>query len=469
MTVTAEAAIERATNLVGFRRMEEARDTINQALASEPGVDRLWSTLAWIQRQREDYKAAIAAAERALSIEPTNGPAMHALVASYEMTGKTAKARAIADEMVGNYPDWVDGLVQRAYIYSRWYGKVSPSPDSQEKVKASLERAVELAPEHPSTLAYAAVYYAAIWRADVGRPLMERALELAPTDEEVLLLSKQYADEKGQLERDLAVLADNPLSVMARTGFDEKLWSRISTITGIPLWLTAIAIILFHLLYDASGPFVRIGTTATVLIALLSMVVIARRTVTMFPAGILRSIIAQNRLVTPSLIVTAVGSAILFVTTLVLAFAPVERSDQFFRDGISTLAITLYVQALTTAAIAFTIAHVDVSSMRYADTPAGKVALKRQAGNIGNAFLGVIGGIFILVAAFITTSFSSTFAVVAIAVLCVCWTFSDLGANAYRRSRAYPTLWLAIVLYLIAFVLYVIAGMLVVDQLFRDF
>lgn len=468
MSVTAKAAIDRAYNLMGFRRVDEARDVISRAIASEPEIAGLWATLSTIEKRREDYKAAIVAGERAIAIDPTESVAMHVLVASYELRGKTTKARAMADELVGQYPDWALGLLQRAFIYSRWYGKITPSPSDQEKVKASLDRAVELEPENPTTLAYAAVYYRAIWQAGIGWPLMQRALELAPTNEEILLLSKDYADEKGQIERDLAVLADNPLSVEARAGFDEKLWARVTTITGIPLWTTALALIAFHLFYDADGPWVRVFVTLGVLIALLSMVVTARRTLRMFPSGILRSVIAANRLVTPSLIVTAVGSAVLFVTTLVLAFAPVERSDQFFRDAISTLALTLFAQALTTAAIAFTIAHVDVSGMRYADSPAGKVALKRQSANIGGAFLGIIGGITVLISAFFTTSYTSTYAVVSIAVLCVCWTFSDLGANAYRRSKAYPTMWLAILLYLIAFALYVIAGMAVYEQLFAE-
>ena len=469
MSVTADAAIERANNLIGFRRLEEARDVITSALASEPEIARLWSTLSTIEKQREDYKPAIVAGERAISIDPTEAVAMHVLVASYELRGKTTKARAMADELVGQYPDWVHGLIQRGFIYSRWYGKVTPSPSDQAKVQASLDRAVELEPENPTTLAYAAVYYAAIWRADVGRPLMTRALELAPTDEEVLLLSKDYADEKGQIERDLAVLADNPLSVMARTGFDEKLWSRVTTFAATPLWTAGVLIIFNHLLYDVDGPVVRVINIVGVALAVLGMVVTARRTRAMFPEGILRSVLTQNRLVVPALAVTALVTVVIAITTLLLSLAPVHREDQFYRDAISALSVSLLVQALATAAIAFTVARVDVSSMRFADTPAGKVALKRQAGNIASAVMGVIGAVFVVILAVITSEVNSLYAAAALAVLCLSWTFSDLGANAYRRSQAYPTLWLAILLYGIAFVIYVIAAMLTFDQVFLAF
>jgi hypothetical protein len=468
VSVTSDAIIQKAEALMDFRRLEEARDLVNRAIASEPDVDTLWSTLANIEKRREDYKAAIVAGERALSIEPGNSIAMHVLVAAYEARRKTEKARAMADEIVHRYPEWVDGLIQRAYIYSRWYGKVTPAADSVAKVQASLDRAVELAPENPTTLAFAAVYYGAIWRADLGRPLMARALELAPTNELILQLSKDYADEQGQIDRDLAILADNPLSVSARASFDEKLWSRASSLAYTPLWTAGVVLLICHLFYDADGPWVRIVIGVGTVIAVLTIVGIIRRTRALFPAEILRSVIEYNRLVLPALIITAATTTVILVTVLVLTFAPVERADQFFRNAISTLSLATFVQALAAAAITFTTARVDIGSMKFADSPAGKVALKRQSENVGGAILGLFGGVVVIVLAVFSVERTSIFAVAALAVLCVCWTFSDFGANAYRRSQAYPTLWLAILLYLISFVVYVLAGMLTFDQLFAS-
>jgi len=103
--------------------------------------------------------------------------------------------------------------------------------------------------------------------------------------------------------------------------------------------------------------------------------------------------------------------------------------------------------------------------MRFADTPAGKNALKRQAASTGAGVFGIIGGIVLLFLSVLTSVHTSTFAVLALAAVCGAWTFVEFGVNAYRRSQAYPILWLAIVLGVIAAAFYLLALWLLAQQL----
>ena len=463
-----DADLERVAALLGFRRVEEAREFAVKALEREPDSHRLWAALANIEKNREDWKAGIVAAERALAIEPTSASALYTLVPCYEQTGKRKKAKTTADTLVSLYPEWPDGLIQRAYIYSQWTGKVAPSDADRAIVIQCLDRAVELAPEQPYTLSDAARFYANVYRGATGMKLMERALELDPTNEIIILASKQFTDEAGAIDRNIAVLESNPLSVAARSDLDARMWSRFSVTAALPLWVAGIALVIGHLFYDSgSGArwVIAIGTALGILIGAFYV----RRTPRLIPPAILRMTIQQNKLVTPALIVTAISSVVVALTTLLIVVAPVSRSDPFFAAAQSTLGIVIFAQSLAAAAIAFTIARVDLQSMRYADTPAGKNALRRQAHATGGGVFGIVGGIVLLFLSVLTNVYTSIFAVVALAVLCAAWSFVEFGVNAYRRSQAYRVLWLAIVLGVIAAAWYLLALWLLAQQLFGAF
>lgn len=465
-----DADIERINALLGFRRLEEARTFAIEALERDPDAAAVWAALADIEKRREDWKAGIVAAERALSIDPQNGSALYTLVPCYELTGKRTKARDAADTLVSLYPEWPAGLIQRAYIYSRWTGKSMPTDTHAGIVRASLDRAVELAPEDSFILSDAAGYYAAIYEGAKGRQLMERALELDPTNETIILASKWFTDEEGAIDRNLAVLESNPMSVAARSDLDARMWGRFTFIVGLPLWAAGIALVVAHLFYDSNGGVgARFAIGSVLLLAALIGFFYVRRTPELIPPEILRMTIEQNRLVTPALIVTGIASALVLVTGLALVVAPVTRSDGFFVAAQSTLGIAIFALSLAGAAMSFTVARVDLQSMRYADTPAGKNALKRQAEATGGGFLGIVGGVILLFLSVLTSVHSSTFAVFALAVLCGTWSFVQFGVNAYRRSQAYPTLWLAIALSVIAVAGYGLALWLLAQQLFGAF
>lgn len=463
-----DADLERINALLGFRRIEEARDFAVTALEREPESYRLWAALADIEKRREDWKAAIAAAERALAIEPTSASALYTLVPCYELTGKRTKAQQTADTLVSLYPDWPDGLIQHAYIYSQWTGKSMPSDAHRKLVLASLDRAVELAPEQAITLSDAAGYYANVFEGGKGKLLMDRALELDPTNEIIILASKRFTDEEGAIDRNLAVLESNPLSVHARADLDARMWSRFSFIVAVPLWVAGFSLVVGHLFYD-SGAGARWAIALFTLVASLVGYVYVRNTPRLIPPEILRMTIDQNRLVTPALIVTAIAAALVLITTLAVAVVPASRTDGFFTAAQTTLGLVIFAQSLAGAAISFTVARVDLQSMRFADTPAGKNALKRQAENVGGAILGIIGGVVLLFLSVLTSVYTSIFAVVALATLCVAWTFSEFAVNAYRRSQAYPTLWLAILLGVIAAAWYLVALWLLAQQVFGAF
>jgi hypothetical protein len=463
-----DADIERVQALVGFRRIEEARDVAIAALERDAESYRLWAVLADVEKRREDWKAAIVAAERSLAIEPTCSSALFTLVPCYEMVGKRKKAREAADTLVSLYPEWPLALTQRAYIYSRWTGKSMPTDASKKIVMQSLERAIELAPEQALLLSDAAGYYANVFEAGKGKLLMDRALELDPTNELIILASKRFTDDEGAIERNLTVLESNPLSVAARADLDARMWSRFSFIVAVPLWVAGFALVVGHLFYD-SGAGARWTIALVTLLAYLIGFFSVRNTPRLIPPDILRMTIDQNKLVRPALIVTAIAAAVVLITTLAVVVAPVSRSDAFFAAAQSTLGLVIFAQSLAGAAISFTVARVDLQSMRFADTPAGKNALKRQSANVGGAVLGIFGGIVLLFLSVLTSVHNSLFAVVALAVICVAWTFTEFAVNAYRRSQAYPTMWLAVVLGVIAVGAYLVALWLLAQQLFGAF
>jgi tetratricopeptide (TPR) repeat protein len=464
--------VDRIQALVDFRRLDEARQLAIKATDDTPEEDALWAALALVERAREDWVASRIASDVALSLNPRSSSALFTRALALSALGKTKQARAGVALLIETYPEWAPSFMLRAYIYSRWQGKYGPPAKECDLVAADVTRALELEPSNASNHSDGALYLHAIARYREAQELMTRALELAPTNETIILNSRRVLlqfDEKESIERTLDVLAANPLSLQAGMDIDNRLWWRFQVLVAVPLWLAGVAATDVHLFFHTRD----IGATRAGLVLISSVVIVSTVLYFMYsrhvlPARLVQTAISQHRLVLPALIVTAITS---FVTLCAIAalllgdLEPPVYQQPLYISAVTALAIAVFVQSLAAIAIAYTIARVDLTSMRYTDTPAGKAALARSGRSTGTGVMGIIGALVLVVISILSPATTSAYAILAIAVIAIGSAFAGFGVNTYRRSLAYHRLWLAYIWFAIAAAVYVLAGYVVVQQI----
>jgi len=465
---SAEEALARIDALVGFNRTEDAYAEAVKATTQFPDDEVLFTRLARINVVRRDFPAAKEAAERALAINPDSALGMFNLVPALLFAERRAEAREVADRMVEMYPEWASGLLQRAFIYSR-AEKVRPD-NYHEVVVTMANRAVELTPEDAGNITDAAEYLANVGDGRRAGELYRRALELDPTNEDILLRAT-YAlqDEAAIVDVSLGILSNNPQAVDASYELHTRMWKRIVGTVSVTAGLAGTLAVFAYLFFsDENLTWVRITVTALVAITIPLWLRFALRTREIFPTSIILRALRETPLVIPALIVTGLttlATLASFVVLLVTPFGEYYGKDPLFVTVILVLAIIVIVQSLATIAIAWSVAHVEVRDGRYPDSPYGRMALKYRLAGRGSAGLGIFGGFILMFLAVVVRYPGAGMAIWAIAATCAACSFASFGVTAQLRAAISRHLWIPPIWYLIATGFFALAIWLIVEQI----
>lgn len=468
MSQSAEEALARIDALVGFNRTEDAYAEAVKATTQFPDDEVLFTRLARINVVRRDFPAAKEAAERALAINPDSALGMFNLVPALLFAERRAEAREVADRMVEMYPEWASGLLQRAFIYSR-AEKVRPD-NYHEVVVTMANRAVELTPEDAGNITDAAEYLANVGDGRRAGELYRRALELDPTNEDILLRAT-YAlqDEAAIVDVSLGILSNNPQAVDASYELHTRMWKRIVGTVSVTAGLAGTLAVFAYLFFsDENLTWVRITVTALVAITIPLWLRFALRTREIFPTSIILRALRETPLVIPALIVTGLttlATLASFVVLLVTPFGEYYGKDPLFVTVILVLAIIVIVQSLATIAIAWSVAHVEVRDGRYPDSPYGRMALKYRLAGRGSAGLGIFGGFILMFLAVVVRYPGAGMAIWAIAATCAACSFASFGVTAQLRAAISRHLWIPPIWYLIATGFFALAIWLIVEQI----
>ena len=148
-------------------RRDEARDMFERSLRAEPNY-RAYSNLGTLLFAEGEYAEAARSFEKALELDDSD----------YRVVANLASAHHFAGERDEAMRTW-------------------------DQASAMVAAMLEVNPNEPVLLASLAVYRASSGRPDEARPLVEKALELAPKEVGVLKLASEAYESLG--ERDLAL------------------------------------------------------------------------------------------------------------------------------------------------------------------------------------------------------------------------------------------------------------------------
>ena len=468
MSQSAEEALARIDALVGFNRTEDAYAEAVKATTQFPDDEVLFTRLARINVVRRDFPAAKEAAERALAINPDSALGMFNLVPALLFAERRAEAREVADRMVEMYPEWASGLLQRAFIYSR-AEKVRPE-NYYDVVVTMANRAVELTPEDAVNITDAAEYLANVGDGRRAGELYRRALELDPTNEDILLRAT-YAlqDEAAIVDVSLGILSNNPQAVDASYELHTRMWKRIVGTVSVTAGLAgALAVFAYLFFSEENLTWVRITMTLLVAITIPLWLRFALRTREIFPTSVILRALRETPLVLPALIVSALTTLATLASFVVLLVTPFGREygkNPLFVSIILVLAIVVIVQSLAAIAVSWSVTHVEIRDGRYPDSPYGRHALKYRLAGRGSAGLGIFGGFVLMFLAVVVRYPGAGMAIWAIAATCVACSFASFGVTAQLRAAISRHLWIPPIWYLIATGFFALAIWLIVEQI----
>ena len=85
----------RIESLIAERKWESAQKAVEKQLGKEPDDHWLWSRLSGVKYERQDYRGALDAAEKALNIVPDCPLALWSRAGALDMLGRTKEAGKI--------------------------------------------------------------------------------------------------------------------------------------------------------------------------------------------------------------------------------------------------------------------------------------------------------------------------------------------------------------------------------------
>jgi tetratricopeptide (TPR) repeat protein len=433
--------LDRLSALVDMGRVDDAQREALDGVAALPQADRLWSALATLENKRADYPASVYAAERALSINPENTHAMHALGPAYFHTGRRDDARRIVDDLVATAPEWSAGLLQRACVYS-WTAK---NEADKQIVRSNGSSALELDPYNADTYGVVAEAHHFIGDNDEAMKLVDHGLSINPTSEKLLLMKARFGGltEREVVELARTILAVNPRNVHALRLLHFIIWRRLIRLAAWPSIVGSLASALaysFYLYGSADGARVWLGI-------LLVPAAISWGSMFLF----LNAVAPPNRLAetlrrTPigllGFVITAGANVGLIAAIVGLFLVPL-------RDSVALKSI-LDVLAVTVVALAFGDAIMRVGAARHSrraglfdDSPEGRLSARYAARGQWDNNLGRLGtAVIVFFAMLAAVWMPGAAALGAIACALVSTVFAKSGSHAVQRgSRLVAAAW----------------------------
>lgn len=270
---TAAAYFERAEALNSFGRPEAALEELQRGLGQFPDDGDLLGFKAWLLFFAGDLPRAEEFARSALAVRPGDARALNTLCEVAVADGRPLEGLEYARELQRAYPDWSVSHLQAAYaLLADESGPRKARKARRAEAKQHIERALELAPEHVETLRRAAIMLSRVGDDQAASDVLDRALELDPTNEDLLLLAAnreaaktagaqglvgvgQSAGFQANALRLLSgVLAENPEHRGAARTISDEVWARTQLLATVAIWMLVALSLFAYLLFGEPMP-----------------------------------------------------------------------------------------------------------------------------------------------------------------------------------------------------------------------
>jgi hypothetical protein len=285
--------IQRINALSGWGRVQDAVDEARRGLGVFPESAHLWTALAQMAYRQGDIDVAREASTRGLGIDPHRRWALVVRSTIHAIDGEGRAALELATRVVGEQPDWASAHAHFGYLLSH------AGPTRHEEARDAALRAIELEPEEPDHYRVASGVFRRIGDPEGAGRLIESGLDLAPTDENLLLLRAAYApggdsEAAGILT---SVLAQNPQQRTAARSLTALVWGRLTAIAGVALWLGPV-LALIRQPFANSDPSASaiVQCVATLLVTAILAAVMLGRVRGRLPKGYVRRAVARSPL-----------------------------------------------------------------------------------------------------------------------------------------------------------------------------
>jgi tetratricopeptide (TPR) repeat protein len=181
-------------------RYGDASEMFSQVIALAPDSFAGYSNLGGSSFSSGDYEKAIQAFKRSVEIRPTADATSNLGMSYYQVRNYTEAAQIFEKATaldVENYEVW--GNLGDAYYWS---------PDERPKAKAAYQKAIDLAlklvtvnPRDASVLGYLAQYYAMIGQRTQALAYIHQALEITPSNPDLLETAATVFNQCGDKEQ----------------------------------------------------------------------------------------------------------------------------------------------------------------------------------------------------------------------------------------------------------------------------
>ena len=246
-----QVAFHRASLMSDIGRFDEALAVIDEALGHDPDDPTLLSTEGWLLIKLGRAADAQSVLSALVASQPDSAWNLYLLAAAEAGLGNEKAARAAADRALELDPNTPRYHLQVAHIAV--VGKVSAS--DRATAKERVESALTLSPESPGVLLAAGEIYRALGETEQAKTYVARGLAIAPDDKDLHYLraalvgdytpssSKDYGGIAHAAEQVAAmseVLGMAPENVEAAQTIYGRVWGQLLRLTEAPLIMLAV-------------------------------------------------------------------------------------------------------------------------------------------------------------------------------------------------------------------------------------
>ena len=249
-----QVAFQRASLLSDLERYDEALTVIDEALGQDPDDPTLLSTEGWLLLKLGRPADARSVLTELVASQPDSPWNLYLLSAAEAGLSDEKAARAAADRALELEPGTARYHLQVAYIASA--GKVSAT--DRVTAEERVESALTLSPESPKVMLAAGEIYRALGETDKAKGYVAQGLALAPEDKDLHYLraalagdytptsNKDYGGIAHAAEQVAAmseVLGMSPGNVEAAQTIYGRVWGQLLRLTEAPLIMLAVVTI----------------------------------------------------------------------------------------------------------------------------------------------------------------------------------------------------------------------------------
>jgi len=160
----------KAADLGKAGKLDEAEAGYKEVLAKSPNIPEAHVNLGYIYRQKKDWVSAEAAYKKALELRPGYSEATSGLIAVYQASGQTDKARELANAATGDAGvqfDLAAELLQE---------------NKYEEALAAFQKAAAADPNNPEPIYYIGAINVGLNKVDEAKANLEKYLSMNPTN-----------------------------------------------------------------------------------------------------------------------------------------------------------------------------------------------------------------------------------------------------------------------------------------------